>query len=112
MNESAVLHACIQWLWANRCFIWRNNTGAYKKHYQRKDGSQSDHWIRYGLNGSADILGMTPNGRFLAVETKAAGNDLSPAQARFRDQVIAHNGLYILARSIDDLEANRLLILG
>jgi hypothetical protein len=96
MSESAVVSACIQWLHVHRCFIWRNNTGHWK------DG-KGNH-IRYGLVGSSDIIGMTPSGRFLAVECKSEKGKLTPHQLAFMGKVLQHGGIFILARSIDDLE--------
>lgn len=47
------------------CTVFRNNTGAYK------DG---DRYIRYGLAvGSSDLICITKNGVFMAVEVKKQG---------------------------------------
>lgn len=99
IRESIVVSDCIKWLHINGCFIWRNNTGAYKP--------ERGGFIRYGKVGSPDILGMTPSGRFIGVECKSGSNDLTEHQEHFRDQVLACNGLYIAAWSVDDLEAIR-----
>jgi hypothetical protein len=105
VKESLVVSACIQWLHVHGCFVWRNNTGAYKH-------PASNTFIRYGLVGSGDILGMTPRGRFLAVECKSEKGKPTEQQERFGGRVTEHGGLYILAHSIDDLEARRGEILG
>lgn len=110
--ESAILAACIKWLWLNNCFVWRHNTGNHKHSYKRKDGSFGESYIRYGLLGSADIIGCNPHGRFLAIETKRAGKPLEPHQERFKERVLEHHGVFILAHSVDDLEANKNEILG
>ncbi len=110
--ESAILSACIKWLWANGCFIWRNNTGAANHTYTRKDGSTGYSHIRYGYPGSADIIGVNKWGRFIAIECKRAGKNLEPHQERFRDQVTEHGGVFVLARSVDDLEANKIALLS
>lgn len=101
--EGLVVNACIKWLWANGCFVWRNNTGALPDKYGRT--------IHYGHKGSADIIGVNPHGLFLAVEAKSAKGKLSPDQALFRDRVQAKQGVYVLARSTDDLEARKAEIL-
>lgn len=105
IRESAVLNACIKWLWANGCYIWRNNSGGYKP-------EGTSRFIKFGLKGSADIVGMTPSGRFLAVECKAPGNKLKPHQEEFGDKVRRHNGLFFVATSIDDLERHKSEILA
>lgn len=112
IRESAIVSACIKWLWHNGCFVWRNNTGAANHQYTRKDGSRGESYIRYGLPGSADIIGTNRWGRFIAIECKVPGKDLEPHQAKFRDQIHEKNGVYVLARSVDDLEANRVLLLN
>lgn len=96
--ESQIVNMCIRWLWLHKCFVWRNNSGAY-----RPEGS--NRYIRYGTPGSADIIGTTAGGRFLACECKTAKGKLSPLQQAFKQHVEEHNGIYILARSVDDLEA-------
>ena len=76
------------------------NTGAYKP-------EGSDRYIRYGTPGGADIIGLTRRGQFIAVEAKTARGKLSPLQEAFRQHIEAHNGLYVVCRSLDDLEARR-----
>ena len=107
--EAAILKQCLQWLAWNGVFCWRNNTTAHANTYTRKDGSRGKSFIRTGKPGSADIIGMLPKaskrpGAFLAVECKSARGTASELQNRFRDDVMKSGGVYILARSIDDLE--------
>lgn len=99
------MHHCIQWLWAQGCFVWRNNSGALRP-------ALGERPIRFGYKGSADIIGITPSGRFLACECKSAKGRLSEAQILFRDRIQAKQGLYVLARGIDDLEARKREILA
>lgn len=76
--------------------IWRNNTGALK--------DQRGQLITYGLKGSADILGIiSPEGRFLAIEVKNERGKQSESQAAFGKMVEAMGGIYILARSVEDV---------
>lgn len=96
MSENLVVDACIKWLLLNKYYVWRNNSGAYK--------TESGHYVRYGLKGSADILGLTPKGQFIAVECKFGTNKLQLSQEAFRDKVLSCNGIYIVAYSVDDLE--------
>lgn len=103
VRESLVLQACLGWLYHKGCFTWRNNSGVLR--------DKKNNPIRFGLNGSADIIGMTPNGRFLAVECKSERGQLSEPQERFRDRVLASGGIYIVARSTDDLERELLPLL-
>ena len=60
--------------------------------------------MRFGHKGSSDIIGILPDGRFLAVECKREkGGVLSPEQKEFRDKITQNNGVYILAHSVTDL---------
>lgn len=105
MSEGAVVNACIRWLITHGCFVWRNNTGAYKA-----EGSKR--YIRYGVKGSPDIIGTTPHGRFIGVECKHGKNTMQPSQKEFAAKLEANNALYIVAYGLDDLEARKGEIVG
>lgn len=96
MSETLIVAQCLEWLALHRIFAWRNNTGSYK--------TPEGRFIRYGHVGSADILGILPDGRFLAVEAKTATGTQSKAQRVFQEMVTRNGGVYILARSVADLE--------
>lgn len=77
------------------CTVWRNNTGALK--------DQDGRLVRFGLCiGSSDIIGMTPDGRFLAVEVKRPKGIVTDAQQNFIDHVIRKGGVAGVARSVED----------
>lgn len=107
--ESLVLRSCIQWLYHKKIIAWRHNTGSYS--------TDDGRYIQYGLPGSADIIGLLPSwcgeyaGKFLAVECKSGTNELTKAQEVFRDKIRRSGGIYILARSTDDLEKGLALYL-
>lgn len=103
--ESQIVNACLRWLWLHGCYVWRNNSGAWKP-------EGADRYIHYGTPGSADIIGVTRCGRFIAVEAKTLKGKLSPLQEVFKERVEDHNGIFILARSIDDLELRKAEIKG
>lgn len=79
------------------CLIWRNNTGAYTD-------PRSGFYIRYGVGGAggADLLGLTPDGRFLAVEVKSTKGRVSKNQQFFIDAVNKNNGIAGVCRSAQD----------
>jgi hypothetical protein len=108
-KESDVQKVCLQYLKAADYYIWRNNTrvvnmigagGRYRP-------------ISFGFKGSADIIGVTPTGRFLAVECKRPlgprgghnGSKQSDDQIEFEKEVKKRNGIYLMVRSLDDLIA-------
>lgn len=74
--------------------IWRNNVGC------AKDGGR---FVRFGLPGSADITGITQDGLRLEIEVKAARGKLSCKQERFRAMIEKFGGVYIVARSAEEL---------
>lgn len=78
------------------CRIWKNHTGlAYTK---------AGNAVRYGLPGSADILGLHCTGKFIAIECKTGTGRLSEKQQKFKNMVTALNGMYVLARSVQDVD--------
>lgn len=75
--------------------IWKNNTGtAFRGHRQ----------VSFGLVGSADILGITKEGIFVAIEVKTGKAVLSKQQRSFRKMVEDMKGFYFLVRSIQDID--------
>lgn len=112
-EETGVTSACIDLLWAWGVFAWRNNSGGYLAKWRRKDGSEAKQFIKYGLKGSSDILGLTlKSGRFLAVETKTVNGELSDEQIEFRNRVEKHGGIYIVARNQEALVSQKAIILS
>lgn len=75
--------------------LWRNQSGAYMK-----DGF----FIRYGVGqpGGSDLIGITPKGRFVAIEVKTATGRISPDQQNFIDFVRRNGGIAGVARSVAD----------
>jgi hypothetical protein len=53
--------------------------------------------------GISDILGLTPTGRFFAIEVKTQRGTATDEQKRFLEEVRAHGGIAVLARSLDDV---------
>ena len=91
MNESEIQTRIMIALSELGCTVWRNNTGAYK------DGAR---YIRYGLaKGSSDLIGMTPCGRFLAVEVKQPGKKPTNDQINFINHVNSKNGVAFIGYS-------------
>jgi hypothetical protein len=64
----------------------------------RKNRSQ------YRIKGVADILGILPDGRFLAIELKSATGVATPEQKSFLEAIRASGGLSFIARGIDDVK--------
>lgn len=100
-SEANVLNDILVALSQAGCLVWRNNTGQLPDAMGRP--------IKFGLCvGSSDIIGICPDGRFLAVEVKAASGRVSETQSRFIAAVRKAGGRAGVARNID--EALRILI--
>ena len=68
------------------CLIWRNNTGALEDKRGR--------WVHFGLcKGSSDLIGIMPDGRFLAIEGKAPGEQPRADQLDFLNAIKAKGGV-------------------
>ncbi len=94
-QERDILSSILAYLEYRRIFAWRNNTGAVHR---------GGRWIQFGHLGSSDILGMLPDGRFLAIEVKRKGAKPTPAQEEFALTVRRNKGVYILARCVADVD--------
>lgn len=66
-------------------------------------GEDEERVFRYGLKGSADIIGILgPRGRMLCIEVKTGNAVTSPRQKNFRNTILERGGVYIVARSVLD----------
>ena len=75
--------------------IWANNTGtAYRR----------GRMLKFGLVGSGDILGIIEGGTFLSIEVKSGKARQSKQQKIFQKMVTSLGGLYIVARSTQDVK--------
>ena len=75
--------------------VLRTGVGRYRNLF-------NDGVVSVGFEGLSDLTLMLDGGLFMALEVKAATGRTSDAQDRFRDHVLSHGGLYVLARSPDD----------
>lgn len=93
-----------------RAPTWRNNVGVLLDATGRP--------VRYGLANdsqalnrglkSADLIGIGPGGRFLSIEAKREGwtyrgTGREKAQAAWRDLVLHHGGLALIATSYEEV---------
>ena len=99
LREVDTQRAILDWLRLNGIFAFRNNQQGVPLH----DGS--GRYRPSPTRGVADIIGVIPGGRFLAVEVKTLhGKRPTPEQAAFIASVNEKGGLAIVARSIIDVE--------
>lgn len=85
---------------------WRNETGCARSF----DGKRV---IKYGLKGSADILGLIgPNGKLLAIEVKVGRDTQSVDQQIFEREITKLGGIYFVAHCVEDVVNKIKPILG
>lgn len=85
-RESEITRAILACLRAAGVMAWKNWSGPMTP-----------------IRGIADILGILPGGRFLAIEVKTPRGRLTEHQERFLEQVRRHGGTALVARSVDDV---------
>jgi hypothetical protein len=93
----AVVQAEILRTWGARpgLRLFRTNAGALADPFGRL--------IRYGIVGGSDITGiLAPRGRWLAIECKATRGRQSEEQKAFERMVLAHGGVYLLVRTLEE----------
>ena len=109
MNKETLIQRKIQIALSNAgCIMWRNETaGAYVGKVIHKAGDQvtlaGARLMPFGLcKGSADLIGIAPDGRFLAVEVKTPTGRASKEQLTFIEAVRKAGGIAGIARSPED----------
>lgn len=97
--ENATKNAILSYLnMQQNCFAWSSNTGGMK--------TPSGGWINFGFPGSPDVL-CCYHGLFVGVEVKTAKGRQNNNQEKFEVKIRGARGVYILARSVQDV-INRL----
>lgn len=95
-TEKATQATILDYLALKRVFHWRNNTGSFT--------SERGHFYRFGAKGSPDIFAVRPpDGLIVGIEVKDLKGRLNDNQIAFRDALEAAGGIYVIARSLDDV---------
>jgi len=74
--------------------LWRANVGAAKF---------GDQFVRFGFKGQADLTGLLYDGTRIEIEVKTKVGRLSKDQNNFWSMIDRFNGIYILARNVQDV---------
>lgn len=75
-------------------FGWINNTGSALMGGKR--------FVKFGLKGSGDWIGLTSDGRFIAFECKTGEARQNFDQRQFQERVKSLGGRYFLVRSLGE----------
>lgn len=83
--------------------LWRANVGAST--FLGPNGKQR---VQFGVPGQADLTGIIPHpetghGVRLEIEVKSAVGRQRPEQANYQKMIEKFGGVYILARSVEDV---------
>ena len=98
MKESDIQKAILDYLKLKKYLVFKHrNVGIFKQ----DTGKYIP--LTAGEKGISDILGCTPQGRFLAIEVKMPGKKPTQDQLLFLASVQAHNGIGLVAWSLDDV---------
>jgi hypothetical protein len=95
-THSGLINLILLELTNRGCRAWKNATGTALS----LDGCRV---IKYGCLGSPDIIGLTATGRFIGVECKVGYDQQREGQAAFQRMIEKQNGIYILARDVEDV---------
>ena len=99
--EKEIVNAIIEYLQYKKIYCWRNqSTGVYDVKNQA-----FRRLPKYALNGVSDILGILPNGTFLAIEVKTKTGVASQNQKDFIQEIKKRKGVAFIARSIDEVQS-------
>jgi hypothetical protein len=101
-SEKVIQSQIMAYLTARGIFHWRQNQGATV--VPATGGSKRRFFRMTSVDGVSDIIGVLPDGRFLAIECKTARNGPTEGQSDFLRRVNAAGGLGFVARSIDDVK--------
>ena len=75
------------------CIAIRTNAGKAKR---------GAYWFQLAPKGTSDICACAPDGRFVAVETKAPKGGPTPEQRKFLSDVLVRGGIAIVAHSAEE----------
>ncbi len=98
-SEKDIQNTIISYLNIAGHYCWRNNSGVMKAEYKGK----SRIW-RAGLKGSADIIGVSKDGKFIAIEVKRRGKKPNPCQEAFLKEIKNRGGHSGVAYCLEDAE--------
>lgn len=87
--------------------IWRANTGVgwFANGQPARKTDPGAYPVKFGTPGQGDISGLVlPSGRRLEIETKTERGRQSDDQKSFQTMIERFGGLYVLARSLDDVD--------
>jgi len=99
LTEKQIQSQILEYLNLSGHYCWRNNTGQMTA--IDKYGKQR-RW-RAGIKGSSDIIGISKDGKFIAIECKRPGKKVTQDQQWFLDEISKRGGIGIVATSYEQI---------
>lgn len=98
--EKIIENDIIRFLWSRDIYVWKCKTvGTFDQKLGRFRKPSP-----FYKKGVSDILGILPDGRFLAIEVKSKKGYPTPEQKLFLNEITQRKGLAGVCRSIDDVK--------
>lgn len=98
-RETQLIKDCLMYLRLNNYFAIRVNSGGLVI----KDGNRP-RMVRLAEAGTPDIIALSPDGHFVAIECKVGRNRPTEAQKRCLDEIKKRKGMAFVVRNIAELE--------
>ena len=97
MKQETILQKAILDLLAHipKSYFFRASSGLIR--------TEIGNYFRTGKKGCPDICGVL-NGKFVGIEVKVGKGKLSPFQKQAQEDIKKAGGIYVVARSLDDVE--------
>lgn len=94
-TEKQIQQSIMDYLALSGIFHYRQNSGAFK--------TEAGGFYKFASkNGLPDIVAIK-DGKYVGIECKTKSGKQSEAQAQIEQAIIGAGGIYILARSLDDI---------
>jgi penicillin-binding protein-related factor A (putative recombinase) len=106
VSEKAIEKQILLYLWARRIFSTKiDSTGIYDPKKQCFRSNKNE----FKRKGVSDIIGIY-KGKFLSIEVKSEKGKLTEDQMKWFSDVKSNGGVAFVARSIEDVERELLVI--
>lgn len=87
-----------------RIRLWRVNSGKWFHVARPCDACRKrGHWVQGAPSGASDLMGILDDGRLVCIEVKSDKGRQSEEQVRWQKMIEGRGGVYVLARSVDDV---------
>lgn len=97
-TEKEIQASILEYLNYQGHFVWRNNSATFFPQIRGKT-----YRVQAGFKGSADIIGIAKDGRFIAIEVKRKGGKPTLEQTQFIQEISSRGGHALVAESLEQV---------